>query len=109
MGNIINKNYQYFKDNILPYYILIYTNHGAIVIDSSEINLKHLLGIYKTNNLKYGRMSPLYLWDYLSYNDVLLFDLIDEARFENNTLSIDELFLYRRNIGLIPIFESLFN
>ena len=35
--------------------------------------------------------------------------MIDENRFENNTLSTDELFLYRRNIGFIPIFESLFH
>lgn len=38
-----------------------------------------------------------------------LFELINKYNFENNCLSIDELFLYRRNIAFIPIFESLFN
>lgn len=110
MEDIIRKNYQYFKENILPYYILVYTNQGVIVVDSSELNLKHLLGMHKTSNIKYSRMSSIYLWDYLE-NDgyISLFELIDKNRFEDNTLSTDELFLYRRNIGFIPIFESLFH
>lgn len=110
MDGLIYENYLYFKNNILPFYILIYTNQGVIVIDSSEVNLLHLLGIHKTGNLKYKRMKPIELWNYLeSGQDIHIYDLIDENRFENDTLSTDELFLYRRNEGFISIFESLFN
>ena len=110
MKNLIIKNYHYFKINILPYYILIHTNQGVILVDSSKANLLHLLGIHKTGNFKYKRMKPIELWNYLDTgHNISLFDLIDKNRFESDTLSTDELFLYRRNKGFIPIFESLFN
>lgn len=110
MDELIYENYLYSKNNILPFYILIYTHQGVIVVDSSEVNLFHLLGIHKTANLKYKRMTPIQLWNFLeSGNHIHIYDLIDKNRFKNDMLSTDELFLYRKNEGFIPIFESLFH
>lgn len=106
MTDLIKENFLFFENEILPYYILLYTSTGVIVVDTKPENLKHLLGIDKTANLKYKKMSAFAFYNHLKEYDIELFELIRKKEFYEKTLSQDELFIYRKNYVFTEVFES---
>lgn len=109
MKELINRNFKYFNKEILPYYIIIYTSLGQIIIDTKKNNLKHLLGVNKSNQTKFRNMPAEFLYDYLENNSLSLFELIDEGRYNLNVLFQEEKHILYRNLVFKQIFESLFN
>lgn len=106
---IIKKNYAFFIEELLPYYIIINTYQGSIIINVEEGNLKHLLGINKTFNSKYKNMAATKFFDFMNDNNVDLFEIIDKQRYEDNELITEEMHIYKKNYFFIDVFESLFN
>lgn len=106
---ILKQNHLYFKENLLPYYNLIHTLDGVIVINVEDSNLKHLLGINKTYNDKYRNMSAKKFYNTLNDRNIDLLDIIDKQHYFDNELTMNELYILRKKYSFIPIFESLFS
>ncbi|MFQ9923814.1 MAG: hypothetical protein ACLRVU_09880 [Beduini sp.] len=100
MGNTLKKK---------SCHIILETTLGHLIIDSKEENLKHLLGIDKSYNIIYTRMSAKNFYDHLFKSTVSIFELVDKKRYETSSLTKDELYIYGRNAAFVSIFKSLFN
>ncbi len=101
-SNLINKNFIYFKNEILPYYIIVNTREGSIVIDTVKENLYHLLGINKSVNLKYKNMKPLQFYNYIEENIVTF----EELMTDNTMTYLDDQYIYYKNKIFIPVFND---
>lgn len=106
---ILKQNHTYFKEELLPYYILVNTLESSIFIDVEEQNLRHLLGVNKTFNDKYRNMTAKKFFHVLNNKNIDLFEIIDKQRYMDNHLTTDELHILRKNYSFITLFESLFS
>lgn len=109
--NLLKENSNYFVNNIEPYFFLLYNIHNeAIVIKVHKSNFGHLIVHEKSSNILYSSMSGNKLYSSFKNGKIKsLFDFIDEERFNNNELTLEENFIYQKNIIFIDIFESLLN
>lgn len=107
MNDILKKNFDYFNKEILPYYFIIQTSLGDIIIDVNEKNLKHLLGINKSDNIKYSQMSSYKLYQNLSCNSLSFFDIINADRYKDNNLYEEEKHILYKNLYFIQLFDNL--
>lgn len=107
-NNLVRRNIEYFNNEILPYKFLIYTMHNeVIVVDVVPENLAHLLGINRSSNIAFSKMSGKVFYEYCKTHKVYLFELISEERFNDNDLTKHEKFLLEKNLCFIDLFETL--
>lgn len=111
LDKILEANFNYFVKNIEPYYFVLYTyQNKALVIEVKKSNFCHLIGYEKSNNVFYASKSGTELYELFRNGKIKsLFDFIDRERFENNQLTLNELFIYNKSIHFISIFDSLIN
>lgn len=105
---LLSQNLEYFQNELLPYYLVLHTSSGAIVINIQKENLKHLLGI-PHSNFKLNNIRPIEFFEDLEQNKYDLFDLIDKDRFYENNLLYEEELIYRKNYYFTTVFNSLIN
>lgn len=111
LNNILYENYDYFSKEVEPYYFILYTmNNKAIVIEVKDENFAHLLGFRKSSNVAISSSRPLQFYNNIKDKRFTsIFDMINEERFNNNELTLEESFIYNKNIHFIELFESLIN
>lgn len=109
--SILEENFNYFVQNIEPYYFILYTyQNKALVIEVKKSNFGHLIGYEKSSNVLYSSKSGTELYKLFRNGKIKsLFDFIDKERFENNQLTLDEFFIYNKVMNFIDIFDSLIN
>lgn len=105
---LLKQNLEYFNQELLPYYIILHTTKGAIVINVQKENLKHLLGV-PHSNFKLCNLRSKKFYEKLLDDKYDLFDLIDKNRFYDNNLLYEEELIYRKNYYFKTVFSSLFN
>lgn len=104
--NLLHDNLEYFEQELLPYYVLLYAKNGVIVIDIRKENLKHLLGISHTTSTL-GSLPAKKIYERIKSNQYDLFDLIDYDRFINEQLYYEEELIYKKNYHFKEAFNSL--
>lgn len=104
--NLLQSNLEYFNNELLPYYIILHTAKGAIVVDVKEENLKHLVGATHST-LAMNRMRPIDFYTGLTNKELTLFSLIDEERFNNEELLYEETLIYNKNYYFQTAFDTL--
>lgn len=105
--DLLRKNFEYFENELLPYYILLHTSKNTMVIKVQKENLKHLLGVSHVANIKFNSIRPIEFYNNLQNYKYNLFNLIDESRFKNNNLFYDEKIVYQKNYYFKEAFTSL--
>lgn len=107
-ATLLQNNIDYFNKELLPYYVILHTSKGAIVVDIKEENLKYLLGV-PHSNFKLNNIPAKRFYTELNQGKYTLFDLIDKARLKDFNLLYEEELIYSKNIYFISVFTSLFN
>lgn len=109
LDNIIIKNFEYYKHEIEPYVFLFYLIDDTIIsVNTSKENLAHLLGVNKSSFIEISSQRAIEIYENIQKGKIKsIFDLIDKERYKRNELSLDELFVYRKNINFIKLFNSL--
>lgn len=74
--DLLRKNFEYFENELLPYYILLHTSKNTMVIKVQKENLKHLLGVSHVANIKFNNICPIKFYNNLQNYKYNLFDLI---------------------------------
>lgn len=107
-ATLLQKNIDYFNKELLPYYVILHTSKGAIVVDIKEENLKHLLGV-PHSNFRLNKISAKRFYNELNQGKYTLFDLIDKERLKEFNLLYEEDLIYSKNLHFISVFDSLLN
>lgn len=109
-NTLLRDNFNYYVTNIEPFYFLLYTTTNKIIlIDPTESNFAHLVGIKSASNRNMASMSAIDIYTYLKVNDNVksIFYLINYERYKNNELTTNEMFVLQKNIHFIELFEYL--
>lgn len=111
MGSLVSDNFNFYKKEILPFNFIVYTSKGEIIITPQKSNLKHLLGIGKSINATYANMPAKKFFDKMDAktNPISLFEFIDEERYINGGLYLDEVHILNKNLYFQDIFEEFFS
>lgn len=107
-NSLLQQNIEYFNKEILPYYIILHTSNGAIVIETKEENLKHLLGV-SHSFISSSKISAKRFYNNLMQGHYTLFDLIDEERYKTLKLTYEEELIFRKNKYFCSTFTTLFD
>lgn len=105
-NNLLKQNLDFFEKELLPYYIILHTANGSLVIETKETNLKHLLGVGYAE-LPLRNIKSSIFFEELKKDNYNLFDLIDYERYESDKLKNEEEMIYNKNFFFIEIFKNL--
>lgn len=108
MDTLISDNLIFYNEEILPFNFVVYTSKGEIVITPQKNNLKHLLGLGKSNNVAFSKMPADLLYDKINNKKdaTSIFEFIDKKRYLDNNLYMDEQHILNKNLFFQDIFKE---
>ncbi|MFQ9923819.1 MAG: hypothetical protein ACLRVU_09910 [Beduini sp.] len=104
---LLYDNLMYFENKILPYYILLYTAKGVIVINPLERNLKHLTGASHSKYVSIKNADAQYFYKQVRNKNIHLFHLINKDKYLNKCLDYKDLLILSKNMCFVELFDSL--
>ena len=104
------KNFNYYKEKVLPYIFILETKEGYIKIIPRKNNLKHLLGISHSANCFFGSLNASDFYNYVDVNGINCFKnewIIEEEYLIDEFKKYDRQVIVEKNKCFIDVFESM--